>query len=361
MISAKGLTKRYGSTVAVGGLTFEVKPGIVTGFLGPNGAGKSTSMRLILGLDDATEGTVTVNGQSYRDKHAPMQEVGALLDPSAVHGGRSAYHHLLWQAQAGGLSRSRVDEVLDMVGLAEVAGKKVGGFSLGMHQRLGIASALLGDPPVLLFDEPVNGLDPEGIQWVRSLLKRFADEGRTVLLSSHLMSEMEQTADHVLVMGRGRLIADLPMAEFIHRSAQSHVRVVSPRARELVPHLEVKGALVEHGVDGEPTVTGLDAPVIGAIAYERGIPLNEFSTQRPSLEAAFMEMTHDSVEFRADRGPVRGVSDDPAVFESTPQFRQAAALPSPGGEAVLRTEPRRGWGRGLLRRSAASPATRSNA
>ncbi len=309
MITATGLTKRYGDTAAVDGLTFEVKPGIVTGFLGPNGAGKTTSMRLILGLDKATEGTVTVNGQAYRDKRAPMREIGALIDPSAVHGGRSAYHHLLWQAQAGGLPRHRVDDVLEMVGLVDVAGKKVGGFSLGMHQRLGIASALLGDPPVLLFDEPVNGLDPEGIQWVRTLMRQFADEGRTVFISSHLMSEMEQTADHVLVIGRGRLVADMPMAEFTQRSAHSHVRIVSLRAHDLVPHLEAQGAVVANGTLHELTATGLDAPAIGAIAFEQGIPLNELSTRRASLEAAFMELTHDSVEFRADRGPTRDVAD----------------------------------------------------
>ncbi|MBA3642503.1 MAG: ATP-binding cassette domain-containing protein [Chloroflexia bacterium] len=308
MITATGLTKRYGSTVAVDGLTFEVKPGIVTGFLGPNGAGKTTSMRLILGLDKATEGTVTVNGHSYGDKRAPMQEIGALIDPSAVHGGRSAYSHLLWQAQSGGLPRHRVDEVLESVGLTDVAGKKVGGFSLGMHQRLGIASALLGDPPVLLFDEPVNGLDPEGIQWVRSLMRRFADEGRTVFISSHMMSEMEQTADHVLVIGRGRLVADLPMDEFMQRSAHSHVKIVSLRAHDLIPHLEANGALVTNGTVNELTVTGLDAPAVGAIAFEQGIPLNELSLQRASLETAFMELTHDSVEFRADRGPARDVA-----------------------------------------------------
>jgi ABC-2 type transport system ATP-binding protein len=233
MIRTQGLTKKYGSTVAVDQLTFEVKPGIVTGFLGPNGAGKSTTMRMILGLDNPTDGTVTVNGKSYRDLGAPMQEVGALLEASAVHGGRSAWYHLLWQAQAAGIPKSRVDDVLEMVGLTDVAGKKVGGFSLGMHQRLGIASALLGDPPVLLFDEPVNGLDPEGIRWVRSLFKRFADEGRTVFVSSHLMSEMEQTADHVLVIGRGKLIADMPVAEITERSAQSHVKVLSPAADQL--------------------------------------------------------------------------------------------------------------------------------
>ncbi len=309
MITATGLTKRYGDTAAVDGLTFEVNPGIVTGFLGPNGAGKTTTMRLILGLDSPTAGTVTVNGQPYRDKDAPMQEVGALIDLSAVHGARSAYDHLLWQAQAGGLPRHRVDDVLEMVGLTDVAGKKVGGFSLGMHQRLGIASALLGDPPVLLFDEPVNGLDPEGIQWVRTLMRQFADEGRTVFISSHMMSEMEQTADHVLVIGRGRLVADMPMAEFTQRSAHSHVRIVSLRAHDLVPHLEAKGAVVANGTPHELTVTGLDAPAIGAIAFEQGIPLNELSTRRASLEDAFMEMTRDSVEYRAGSGPSRDATD----------------------------------------------------
>ena len=302
MITATGLTKRYGRTTAVDGLTFEVRPGIVTGFLGPNGAGKTTSMRLILGLDRPSAGTVTINGQAYRDPRAPMQEVGALIDPAAVHGGRSAYHHLLWQAQAGGLHRRRVDEVLEMAGLSEVAGKRVGGFSLGMHQRLGIASALLGDPPVLLFDEPVNGLDPEGIQWIRALLQRFATEGRTVFVSSHLMSEMEQTADHVLVIGRGRLIADMSVAEITQDSTLSHVRISSPRSHELLPHLEAHGARVTNGTLDELSVTGLDAATVGAIAFEHGIPLNELSTQRASLEDAFMELTRDSVEFRAGNG-----------------------------------------------------------
>jgi ABC-2 type transport system ATP-binding protein len=303
MITATGLTKRYGTSVAVDNLSFEVRPGIITGFLGPNGAGKTTSMRLILGLDKATSGTITVNGHAYRDQRAPIQEIGALLDPSAIHGGRSAYHHLLWQTQAGGLPRSRVDDVLEMVGLSDVAGKKVGGFSLGMHQRLGIASALLGDPPVLLFDEPVNGLDPEGIQWMRALMKRFADEGRTVLISSHIMSEMEQTADHALVIGRGKLVADLSMEEMTRQSTQSHVRVVSSRSHELIPHLEARGAVVTNGTPNQLTVTGLESSAIGAIAFAQGIPLDELATQRASLEAAFMELTADSVEYRAQRGP----------------------------------------------------------
>ena len=308
MIAVTGLTKRYGDKAAVDDLTFTVKPGIVTGFLGPNGAGKSTTMRLILGLDKATGGTVTVNGRAYRDMSAPMQEIGALIDPSAVHGGRSAYHHLLWQVQAGGLPRRRVDEVLEIVGLTEVADKKVGGFSLGMHQRLGIASALLGDPPVMLLDEPVNGLDPEGIRWVRELLRQFAAEGRTVFLSSHLMSEMEQTADHVLVIGRGRLVADLPMAEFTRTYTTGCVRIVSPRARDLVPHLEAKGARIATISAEELTVTGMDAAAIGEIAFAHGIPLNELATKRASLEAAFMELTRDSVEFRAETAPVREIA-----------------------------------------------------
>ena len=302
MISAAGLTKSYGSTTAVNDLSFDVKPGIVTGFLGPNGAGKTTSMRLILGLDRPTAGTVTVNGQSYRAKRAPRQEIGALIDPSAIHKDRSAYHHLLWQAQASGLKRQRVDEVLNLVGLGDVAGKKAGGFSLGMRQRLGIASALLGDPPVLLFDEPVNGLDPEGIQWIRSLLKQFAAEGRTVFISSHLMSEMEQTADHVLVIGRGQLVADLPITTFMHRSTHSHVRVVTLQASNLIPHLEVKGAQVTVGTANELIVTGMDASTIGAIAFAQSIPLNELSTQTASLEDAYMELTHDSVQYRAETG-----------------------------------------------------------
>jgi ABC-2 type transport system ATP-binding protein len=308
MITATGLTKRYGDTVAVDDLTFEVRPGIVTGFLGPNGAGKTTSMRLILGLDAASAGSVTVNGQTYREQRAPMQEVGALLDPSAVHPGRSAYHHLLWQAQAGGLPKSRVDDVLELVGLSDVAGKKVGGFSLGMNQRLGIAATLLGDPPVLLFDEPVNGLDPEGIQWVRSLMRRFAVEGRTVFISSHLMSEMEQTADHVLVIGRGKLVADLSMTQIIAQSAQSYVRVVSLRAHDLVPHLEARGAMVTNGTPQELTVTGMESAAIGAVAYEQGIPLDELSHQRASLETAYMELTNDSVQYRADRPADRNAS-----------------------------------------------------
>lgn len=308
MIELLSVTKRYETTNAVDNLSFTVEPGKITGFLGPNGAGKSTTMRLILGLDKPTSGTVTVNGQPYRNKPAPMQEVGALIDPSAVHGDRSAYNHLLWQAQAGGIPCRRIDEVLEMVGLSAVAGKKVGGFSLGMHQRLGMASALLGDPPVLLLDEPVNGLDPEGIRWIRSLIRQFANEGRTVFVSSHLMSEMEQTADHVLVIGRGLLIADMSTAELIHRSATSHVEVVSQRAHDLMPLLKARGAQVTNGTTNELTVIGMDAADIGAIAFEQGISLNELSPRRASLETAFMELTHESVEFRTNRNPASAAS-----------------------------------------------------
>lgn len=299
MIEVRGLSKRFGETLAVDNLSFDIIPGVVTGFLGPNGAGKSTTMRLILGLDRPSGGTVTVNGRSYRDSPAPLHEVGALLDAKAVQGGRSAEQHLRWLAQAGGIPRRRVGEVLDIVGLTDVAGKSVGGFSLGMYQRLGIAAALLGDPETLLFDEPVNGLDPEGIVWIRHLLKRLAREGRTVFVSSHLMSEMEETAEHVLVIGRGRLISDVSMNEFIRRSSGGHVKVISPQAATLAPLLLSAGASVERGPDGTLAVRSLEAPRIGDIAAEHGIALHELSPQNASLEAAFMELTRDSVEYHA--------------------------------------------------------------
>ena len=296
MIELKDLSKRYGDTVAVDRLSFTVAPGRVTGFLGPNGAGKSTTMRMILGLDAPSGGEVTVNGRSYRDLPAPMREIGALLDAKAIQGGRSAYNHLRWIAQAAGLPRTRVDEVLELVGLGDVAGRKAAGFSLGMSQRLGIATALLGNPETLILDEPVNGLDPDGIRWIRSLLRNLASEGRTVLLSSHLMSEMEETADHVVVIGRGRLIADTDIAEFMQRSSGSHVRVVSPRAAELVPLLEAAGAEVTTH-DGTLVVTGLETPRIAGIAAEHRIEVHELSLRRASLEEAFMEMTQDSRDY----------------------------------------------------------------
>lgn len=298
MIEVDNVTKHYGKTVAVDRLSFTVKPGIVTGFLGPNGAGKTTTMRIILGLDHPTSGSVTVEGRKYADLAAPMHEVGALLDAKAIQGGRSARSHLAWLAKAGGIPKKRVDEVLDLVGLTDVAGRKVGGFSLGMSQRLGIAAALLGDPKVLLFDEPVNGLDPEGIRWIRSLLRGLASEGRTVFVSSHLMSEVEETAEHILVIGRGRLIVDTSIAEFTQSSTGSHVRVVSPQSTEFASLLERAGGNVRLE-DHTLIVTGLDAPRIGELAAEHRVRLHELTPRRASLEAAFMEFTQGSVEYQA--------------------------------------------------------------
>jgi ABC-2 type transport system ATP-binding protein len=298
MIEVRNLTKRYGDKIAVAGLTFDVKPGVVTGFLGPNGAGKSTTMRMIVGLDNPTAGSATVDGLAYRHLPAPMGAVGALLDAKAVHGGRTARAHLGWLAAAGGLPASRVDEVLATVGLGDVAGKRIAGFSLGMSQRLGIAAALLGDPRTLLFDEPVNGLDPEGILWVRRLLKRLADEGRTILVSSHAMSEMEKTADHVLVIGRGELIADTSIADFTAH-AGGNVSVASPDAERLSPLLLEAGAAVVSSGAGPLVVTGLDAARVGDIAAEHSLRLHELTPNRASLEEAFMELTRDSVDYRS--------------------------------------------------------------
>jgi ABC-2 type transport system ATP-binding protein len=297
MIELRNLTKRYGETLAVDDLSFTIAPGRVTGFLGPNGSGKSTTMRMILGLDKPSSGEVTVNGRAYGKIPAPMHEIGALLDPKAIQGGRTAYDHLRWIARAGGFPRTRVDAALDLVGLTDVARRKAGGFSLGMAQRLGIATALLGDPRILLFDEPVNGLDPEGIRWIRGLLQYLAAEGRTIFVSSHLMSEMEETADHIIVIGRGRLIADTSIAEFTQQSASSHVRVVSPRGAELAPLLEQAGATVTNSA-GALTVTGMEALQIGSLAAQHRIELHELSTRRASLEAAFMELTQDSVDYQ---------------------------------------------------------------
>ncbi|HEY3962116.1 MAG TPA: ATP-binding cassette domain-containing protein [Gaiellaceae bacterium] len=304
MIEASGLTKDYGEKRAVDGLTFTVKPGIVTGFLGPNGSGKSTTMRLILGLDAPTAGDVTVNGKHYRDHAAPLHEVGALLEARSVHTGRSAYNHLLALAQTHGLPKSRVDELIDLVGLHEVAKKRAGQFSLGMGQRLGIATALLGDPSTVMLDEPVNGLDPEGIHWIRNILKQLAAEGRTVFVSSHLMSEMALTADHLIVVGRGKLIADAPVDEFIRGASKNAVRVRSPQATEL------RDLLVGPDVDViavEPNVldiTGLTAEQVGDAAADNGIRLHELTAHQASLEEAFMELTRDDVEFQAKLGLV---------------------------------------------------------
>ncbi|MGE5595077.1 MAG: ABC transporter ATP-binding protein [Hyphomicrobiales bacterium] len=299
MIEVQELSKRFGDKVAVDNLSFKVEPGRVTGFLGPNGAGKSTTMRMMLGLDHPSAGCVTINGRPYRDLESPLHEVGALIDAKAVQGGRSAYEHLQWVATASGIPRCRVDDVLDIVGLSDVANKKAGGFSLGMSQRLGIATALLGDPNVLLFDEPVNGLDPEGIRWIRTLLKQLAAEGRTVFLSSHLMSEMEETADHVIVIGRGRLVADMSIAEFIRVHGGESVRVVTPQAGDFESVLETAGARVEREPDGALIVTDLDAGRIGDLAGAHGIRLSELAPRRVSLEAAYMELTRDAVEYQS--------------------------------------------------------------
>jgi ABC-2 type transport system ATP-binding protein len=299
VIEARNLTKHFGATLAVDDLSFDVKPGMVTGFLGPNGAGKTTTMRMILGLDHPNGGEVTVAGRRYRDLPAPLHEVGALLDAKAVHGGRQAYYHLLLLAQSNGIPASRVDEVLKIVGLESVARRRAGGFSLGMGQRLGIAAALLGDPAVLMFDEPVNGLDPEGIVWVRHLMRALAAEGRTVFVSSHLMSEMALTADHLIVIGRGKLIRDQSIHEFVDSSSRRRVTVRSPRAADLSAYLQAAGAVVEDGTDGDLTVSGLDAPGIGELAAANGIVLHELAPQKASLEEAFMELTSDSVEFQA--------------------------------------------------------------
>jgi ABC-2 type transport system ATP-binding protein len=300
MIEAVELTKNYGRKRAVDGLSFTVRPGIVTGFLGPNGSGKSTTMRLILGLDRPASGDVTVNGKHYRDHPAPLHEVGALLESRSVHPGRSARNHLLALAQTHGISRKRVDELIDLVGLHDVAKKRAGQFSLGMGQRLGIATALLGDPSTVMLDEPVNGLDPEGIHWMRNLLKRLAAEGRTVFVSSHLMSEMALTADHLIVIGRGRLIADVPVGEFIQGAGRNIVRVRSPQAAELRDLLVGPDVTVTAADDGALEVSGLTAEQIGDLAAERHLTLHELTHQQASLEEAFMELTRGDLEYHAE-------------------------------------------------------------
>jgi ABC-2 type transport system ATP-binding protein len=299
MIKVHRLTKRYGDRLAVDDLTFTVWPGIVTGFLGPNGAGKSTTMRMILGLATPTSGEVTVNGKPYQDHTAPLREVGALLEARSVHPSRSAYHHLLALAQASGIRRSRVDEVIDAVGLREVARKRSGKFSLGMGQRLGIAAALLGDPRTVILDEPLNGLDTEGIRWIRSLLRGLAAEGKTVFVSSHLMNEMSMTAEHLIVIGRGRLIADTSAAEFIAAAAPDIVRVRSTHQDALAAVLRGPGVTVSRDRDDQLTVTGLSTDQVGTAAVAAGITLLELAAQQASLEEAFVDMTRDAVEFRA--------------------------------------------------------------
>lgn len=311
MIEALNLTKRFGNVTAVDDLSFTVRPGQVTGFLGPNGAGKTTTMRLIVGLDRPDGGHVTVAGHSYRDLPAPLHAVGALLDATAVDKGRSAFNHLLCLAQSNRIPRARVTEVLQTVGLTDAAGRRAGGFSLGMAQRLGIAAALLGDPEVLLFDEPVNGLDPEGVVWARGLIRGLAAEGRTVLVSSHLMSEMSLTADHLIVIGRGRLIADMTMAEFVRTRSGESVRVVSPQAELLGHRLREAGATVDSGPDGTLTVRGVDAKAVGKLAASHGVVLYQLVSEQSSLEAAFMELTRESVDYRAV--PTRPAESGPSA------------------------------------------------
>ena len=326
MIEARDLTKRFGPKVAVDHLSFTVEPGRVTGFLGPNGAGKSTTMRLVLGLDLPHGGTATINGRRYRDLPSPLRTVGALLEARAVHTGRSAFNHLLFLAQTQGLPRSRVQEVIDLVGLNAVADKRAGGFSLGMSQRLGIAAALLGDPQVLVLDEPVNGLDPEGILWIRNLMKALAAEGRTVFVSSHLMNEMAVTADHLIVIGRGRLIADCSTEEFIARSAEQSVLVRTPDPDRLAGAITAAGGSVKVAdrsaadqgappADGATalTVTGMPAARIGELAAAASVVLHELTPRAGSLEEAFMELTADSVEYgQPGRPSLTGQAAGPA-------------------------------------------------
>jgi ABC-2 type transport system ATP-binding protein len=331
MIEARDLTKRYGAKTAVDHLSFTVEPGRVTGFLGPNGAGKSTTMRLILGLDRPQSGTATIDGKRYADLATPLRVVGALLEARAMHTGRSAYNHLLFLAQTQGLPRSRVDQVLALVGLTEVAHKRTGGFSLGMSQRVGIAAALLGDPQVLILDEPVNGLDPEGILWIRNMMKQLASEGRTVFVSSHLMNEMAVTADHLIVIGRGKLIAESSTQEFIERSSEKFVLVRSPDAARLAELVNAAGGKAEPQAEADGNgngagraaalrVTNLDAPRIGEIAAADRIVLHELTPRLASLEEAYMELTADHLEY-GDHGPgqpATGPASQPATAEPAP-------------------------------------------
>ena len=299
MIEATGLTKRYGKKTAVDGMSFTVQPGKVTGFLGPNGAGKSTTMRMVVGLDRPTAGSVTVNGKRYAEHRAPLQEVGTLLDAKAVHTGRTAYNHLLAMGATHGIGKSRVNEVIEMTGLESVARKRVGGFSLGMGQRLGIAAALLGDPQTLILDEPVNGLDPEGVKWVRTLVRYLAGQGWTIFLSSHLMSEMALTADHIIVVGRGRVIADATVAEIVARASGTTVRVHTPQAGVLEQLLHGPDMVISSIETGLLEITGSTAPQIGEVAAKAGIVLHELTPLNGSLEDAYMQLTADEVEYHS--------------------------------------------------------------
>jgi ABC-2 type transport system ATP-binding protein len=297
VIEVEQLSKQYGRTVAVDDLSFTVRPGRVTGFLGPNGAGKSTTMRMMLGLDRPSAGRVLIDGQPYPALTDPLRRVGALLESRSVHGGRRAAHHLLWLAHTNGIPAGRVDEVLDLVGLTSVRRKRAGGFSLGMQQRLGIAAALLGDPPVLLFDEPVNGLDPEGIVWLRTLMKDMAAQGRTVFVSSHLMSEMALTADHLVVIGRGRLLADTTVEEFIEENSRSYVRIATPEPARLRAVLAANGIQVTDDGDGALAAHGADPARVGELVAAHGVVVHEIAHRSASLEEAFVRMTGNAVEF----------------------------------------------------------------
>ncbi|WP_069387135.1 ABC transporter ATP-binding protein [Cellulosimicrobium cellulans] len=327
MIEARGLTKRYGPKTAVDGVSFTVRPGTVTGFLGPNGAGKSTTMRMIMGLDRPTAGTVTVNGRPYAQHRSPLTEVGALLDAKAVHTGRTAYNHLLAMAATHGIPTKRVDEVIEMTGLQSVAKKRVGGFSLGMGQRLGIASALLGDPKTLILDEPVNGLDPEGVLWVRNLARYLASEGRTVFLSSHLMSEVALTADHIVVIGKGRIIADAPVSDIVNGAERRTVRVRTPHATQLAELLTRDGATITSDEPSLLVVSGADAAGIGELAAAQGFVLHELTPVTSTLEDAYMALTADAVEYQTESAQAHvghgAAGAAPAAGATAPTFEGA--------------------------------------
>lgn len=299
MIELVELTKRYGQRLAVDGLSLTVRSGVVTGFLGPNGAGKSTTMRLIMGLERPTRGAALINGKPYAELSRPLSQVGAFLDAKTFHPGRKAYHHLRWIAASAGVPTTRIGEVLELVGLSSAARRKAGAFSLGMAQRLGLAAALLGEPPVLILDEPANGLDPEGVNWIRQFVRDYAASGRTVLVSSHLLSEMAETADHLIVIGKGKLIADLPTHEFIRRATGRQVRVRSPEARHLADLIRSAGHQVEHDEDGSLLVRGMEAAEVGRLAARHAIELHELSPQTGSLEEAFLNVTQGASEYNA--------------------------------------------------------------
>jgi len=344
MIELRGLTKKYGRKTAVDGLSFQVRPGIVTGFLGPNGAGKSTTMRMMLGLDSPTSGDVRIDGKRYDQLRDPLHHIGALLEAKAVHGGRTARNHLLCLAQSNGIPYRRIDEVLDLVGLSAVAKKRPKGFSLGMGQRLGIASALLGDPQILMFDEPVNGLDPEGIHWIRNLMQHLAAEGRTVFVSSHLMSEMALTAEHLVVIGRGRLLADTSMADFIAENSRTYVRIRTPESERMRGALAGAGITPVTAPDGSIQVEHVDAARIGELAAGHQIVLHELSPQKASLEEAFMQLTAGSVEYHAhDEGGQPGAPHPGQHPGPQPGGQQRGRHRGRGGRGGSRPADEREW------------------